>query len=150
MKKGAYLAIIICLILSSCSLDDSANAEFSFEFMPVESVVMPEEFMHGETYAIGVSYTKPNSCYQFNDFAYEINGNERTIAVINTVYSNSNANCTGEPVLNTVSFDFTVTGTETYVFKFYQGEDEAGEEHYYIVEVPVVDGRMNPTGTKTN
>ena len=148
MKKCACLVILVFFMLSSCSIDDGTNTEFSFEFMSIESVVMPEEFMHGETYAIGVSYTKPNSCYQFNDFAYDIDGNERTIAVINTVYSGGNAICNGEPVLNTVSFDFTVTGTETYIFKFFQGEDETGEDEYHIIEVPVIDGRKISTGTK--
>lgn len=141
MKMRACLVMLFSVMLASCSLDDSPNAEFSFEFMPIESVVMPEEFMHGETYAIGVSYTKPNSCYLFNDFAYEVDGNVRIIAVVNTVYENEDALCTGEPVLNTVSFNFTVTGTETYVFKFFQGENETGEDEYHIIEVPVVDGR---------
>lgn len=149
MKKCAYLVVLLTMLISSCSLDDNPNnAEFSFEFMPVESVIMPDEFVHGDTYAIGVSYTKPNSCYQFNDFAYEVNGNVRTIAVVNTVYYGEDTICTGEPVLNTVSFDFTVTGTETYIFKFFQGEDETGTDEYHIIEVPVVNGREISTGTK--
>lgn len=148
MKKHLYLVVLVFLMLSSCSINDDASTEFSFEFMAIESVVMPEEFMHGETYAIGVSYMKPNSCYQFSDFVYDINGNERTIAVINTIYSSENVICTGEPLLNTVSFDFTVTGTETYIFKFFQGENEIGTDEYHIIEVPVVDGRGISNGTK--
>jgi hypothetical protein len=109
--------------------------------MPIVSVDMPEQFIYGETYAINISYIKPNTCYQFNDFAYEINGNERIIAVVNTVYTDENANCIGEPEEVTVYFDFTVTSSDTYVFKFFQGEDEQGIDQYHIVEVPVFQGR---------
>lgn len=146
MKKYSYLAILVLAFLSSCSIDDGTNPEFSFEFMPVESVIMPEEFVYGETYAIGVSYIKPNSCYQFNDFAYEIDDNEFIVAIVNIVYED--VVCNGEPVLNTVLFNFTANSTETYVFKFFQGEDETGVDEYHIIEVPVVDGRGAPIGTK--
>ncbi|MFC0603362.1 hypothetical protein [Winogradskyella pulchriflava] len=148
MKKCAYLVLLVFTLLVSCSLEDDPNNDFYLEFMPVEDIIMPEEFVHGETYSIGVSYIKPNSCYQFNNFAYDIDGHERTIAVVNTVYTGSSANCVGEPVLNTVSFDFTVTGTDTYIFKFFQGEDETGTDQYYIIEIPVVDGRSAPAGSK--
>ena len=147
MKKRVFLVILSLVLLSSCSLDDnSSGAEFSFEFMPIESVVMPDEFVHGETYAIGVSYIKPNSCYEFNDFAYDINGGEFTVAVVNTVYEN--ATCSGNPTLNTVSFDFTVTSTEAYTFRFFQGENETGIDEYHTVEVPVLDSRSVSGGTE--
>ena len=147
MKNRAYLVFLALVLFMSCSLDDSSNPEFSFEIMPIEDVIMPDEFVHGETYAIGVSYTKPNSCYHFSDFAYEIDGNERIIAVVNTVHHGDDVICTDNPVQNTVSFDFTVTGTDTYVFKFFQGEDESGSDEYHIIEVPVLNSREVATGT---
>lgn len=141
MKKIALLAFAFILTFTSCSIDDSSSDSFYLEVLPVESVEMPEYFVHGETYEILVTYTKPNSCYYFNDFIYEIDGHERTIAVVNTVYSDNLTNCDGEPEQVSVNFDFTVTGYETYVFKFYQGEDENGEDQYYLVEMPVMEGR---------
>ena len=128
-------------VFTSCSIDDGNNDSFYLEVMPIDSVEMPEYFVHGETYEILVTYTKPNSCYYFNDFIYEIEGHARTIAIVNTVYENNVTACDGEPEQVTVTFNFPVTGTETYVFKFYQGEDQYGEDQYYLVEVPVMDGR---------
>ncbi len=149
MKKYSCLILLALICLSSCSLDDtSSGAEFSFEFMPIESVVMPDEFVHGETYAIGVSYIKPNSCYEFSDFAHDVDEGEFIVAVVNTVYENEDAVCSGNPTLNTVSFDFTVTRTDNYVFKFFQGGNENGVDEYHIVEVPIVDGRGISVDTK--
>ncbi|WP_422106717.1 hypothetical protein [Winogradskyella sp.] len=142
MKKYSFLLVLLTLVLNACSLDDGAAPSFSLEVMPITNVDMPDQFVHGETYAIDVSYVKPTSCYAFNDFLYEIEGNERTIAVVNTVYADGNANCTGNAGEVTVSFDFTVTSTDTYVFKFFQGEDHTtGLDQYHIVEVPVSTGR---------
>jgi hypothetical protein len=37
------------------------------------------------------------------------------------------------------TFNFIVTSNGTYIFKFWQGEDDNGNDLYYIVEVPVVE-----------
>ena len=138
MKKCALLFLFFITLLTSCSVSDDGTPQFHNEIMPIEGIEMPEQFVIGETYSIDLDYTKPNSCYVFSDFFYEINGNERIVAIINNVYTDSNANCIGDPQLTTVSFNFTVTSTETYIFKFYQGEDVTGEDQYQIVEVPVI------------
>ena len=140
MKKYALLVVIFISILSSCSIENDDSVNFHLEVLPIDSVDVPEQFVHGETYEIFMTYTRPNSCYQFNDFIYEINGYERTVAIVNTVYPN--ANCIETPESVTVSFDFIVYGTETYLFKFYQGENDEGIDQYYLVEVPVVDSRI--------
>ena len=98
---------------------------------------IPNEFNLGETYPITVSYYKPSSCYQFNDFYYVSELNQRTVAVINTVYEDRV--CTQVEELVDATFNFMVNSNGTYVFKFWQGEDENGEDLYYIVEVPVVE-----------
>lgn len=141
MKKFALLVFAFVSIFTSCSIDDNPADDFYLEVLPIDSVEMPEYFVHGETYEILVTYTKPSSCYYFNDFIYEIDGHERTIAIVNTVYENIAAGCDETPEQVTVNFDFIVTGNETYVFKFYQGHDDEGEDQYYLVEVPVMDGR---------
>jgi len=135
MKKQLFLVSILLVLLSSCSLDDG-TADFYLEVMPITSVEVPDHFVLGETYEINITYMRPNSCYVFNDFIYDINEQERTVVVVNTVY---NTLCTGEPEDVTVNFTFPVNGTETYVFKFYQGEDENGEDQYFLVEIPVMD-----------
>ena len=128
--------LILVGTLTSCSIDDDPSS-FYFEILAIESAEMPEEFVFGETYEIFMDYTKPTSCHIFNDFLYQINGQERTVGIINTVYTN-NA-CEEDSEIVTVSFQFNVTSLETYVFKFYQGEDEDGVDQYLIIEVPVVE-----------
>ena len=145
MKKFALFALMCITVLTSCSLDDGDNIVVSTEFMPIESVEMPEFFEYGESYDILITYNRPSSCYQFSDFFYEVDGYQRTIAVWNTVYTDPSCVEELEPV--TVSFNFPVNGTETYVFKFYQGEGDNGEDQYYIVEVPVMDERAISEGT---
>jgi hypothetical protein len=149
MKKCIFLIVLLVTIFSfsSCSTgDDSPTVlEFRTEVMPIDSVVMPEQFVHGETYTIGLNYTKPNSCYQFSNIVYDIDGHEKTVVLVNTVYTNS-ASCNDEPEQVTVDFELVISGTETYLFKFYQGADDQGIDQYYLVEVPVVDGRFNSAG----
>ncbi|WP_339622733.1 hypothetical protein [uncultured Winogradskyella sp.] len=141
MKKYVLLAILSIAMFTSCSVDGDSSPSFSLEVLPIESVEMPEQFTHGETHEILITYVAPNSCYQFNDFLYEIEGHVRTVAIVNTVYNNPD--CIAQPEVVTVSLDFPVTGTETYIFKFYQGEDAQGVDQYYLVEVPVINSRID-------
>ena len=137
---------ILCLIsiaLLSCSVDDKVN-NFYLETLPIETVIVPESFISGETSVIGYTYIRSSTCHIFNDLYYSIDGNQRTIAVINRVYEeagNGNAcsNLDGEIVSRT--FDFMVnneSGT-SYTFKFWQGEDQNGEDIYLTVNVPVIE-----------
>ncbi|MCA0131347.1 hypothetical protein [Winogradskyella alexanderae] len=136
MKKLGLIVVLLFPFLWSCSIEDENEQGFYLEVLPVDSVEMPDEFIYGETYNILLTYTRPTFCYEFNNFAYDINGHERTIAIVNTVYTNINCSEFSESI--TVNFEFSVTGTETYIFKFYQGKDENGQDKYYLVEVPVV------------
>ena len=136
MKK----LIVFCVLLStlmSCSLSDDNSVNYHFEILPIDSVDIPEEFILGEIYPITVFYTKPSGCYVFNDFYYVKELNERTVAVINTVYEDRP--CTQATEQAEATFNFMVNSNGTYVFKFWQGEDEAGNDLYYIIEVPVVE-----------
>tara|TARA_B100001971_G_C18059910_1_gene467362 strand:+ start:105 stop:560 length:456 start_codon:yes stop_codon:yes gene_type:complete len=147
MKKYVFLLLVFALSITSCSLDDDDSSDYYLEVLPIENVDIPEQFIHGEVYEITMTYTRPTSCYQFNDFIYQIDGQTRTVAIVNTVYTGDIANCIDENEEVTVSFDFMASGTETYLFKFFQGEDAQGVDQYYIIEVPVVEERHYGTGT---
>lgn len=136
MKKLIILALIIGLF-NSCTIDDGNTRNFYTEFMPVTTVDAPEQFMLGGTYEISVTYVAPNDCYEFNRFVWQIANNVRTVAVLNTVYTDSNCSDISETVQ--VSFDLNVTSSETYVFQFWQGQDAQGQDQYYVVEIPVVE-----------
>jgi hypothetical protein len=136
MKKHFFLLSILAFSFLSCELDENNNQPFYFEVMPITSVEVPEQFVHGNTYEISVSYNRPSTCYQFNDFLYSISGSERSVAVVNTVY---NDGCVSDPEIANASFDITILSNETYTFKFYQGEDETGVDQYLIIDIPVIE-----------
>tara|TARA_R100001369_G_scaffold13407_1_gene27742 strand:- start:529 stop:939 length:411 start_codon:yes stop_codon:yes gene_type:complete len=136
MKKYLLSIVVVIVTLTSCNIDDDVPS-FYLEVLPIESVEMPEQFIYGEIHEIFIDYIRPSSCYVFNDFLYQINEQERTVGIINTVYTDNACEENAETV--TVSFQFNVTSFETYVFKFYQGEDEDGIDEYLIMEVPVVE-----------
>ena len=136
--KRLFLLCVLALSFASCSVDGDSNNDFYNEILPIESVDIPAEFTLGETYEIHVKYLRPSNCYAFSNFYYQSELNQRTVAVINTVYPNRD--CTAlENDLVDVTFNFLVTSNGTYVFKFWQGEDASGNDTYYIVEVPVVE-----------
>lgn len=130
MKKLIALSLAL-IFATSCSLDDNSS-NYSFEVLPVVSVDIPTEFTLGETYPITVTYLKPSSCHLFKEFYYSKNLNERTVAPITIVYENDNCE-TLENVEEDATFNFIVTSNGSYIFKFWQGEDQ-----YLTIEVPVV------------
>jgi hypothetical protein len=144
MKKSLLFSFLICSILS-CSPEDDGTPDFFYETLPIESVVLPELFQLGGTYEITMTYLRPSGCHLFNDFYYLSENNIRTIAIINTVFSDQDCEIFDyEPV--EVSFNFQVNNfeqtngiNEPYVFRFWQGEDDNGNDTYYVVEVPIVD-----------
>ncbi|MEM6515293.1 MAG: hypothetical protein AAF688_03850 [Bacteroidota bacterium] len=135
MKKF-YVLFVLFIGLASCSIEDEDRPAYSTDFVGIESVDMPEEFILGQTHEITMTFLRPTSCHLFYDLFYDIEENQRTVAI--TTISPVEQDC---EVLEDdeveVSFNFEVLDTEPYVFRFYQGEDENGEDVFHIVEVPV-------------
>ena len=143
MKRYLFLIAVLGVLVTSCSLDDETSSALNTVVLPIVSVEVPEQFVLGQSHEIFMTYTRPNSCYEFYDFIYEIDGHERTIGIVNTVYTRPD--CTQEAEDITVSLDFTPTTATTYLFKFYQGVDDNGIDQYYLVEIPVSASRTtNP------
>lgn len=135
MKKIVLFLIVITSFLS-CSLDDDGPT-YTYSVLPVDSYVVPASFTLGQTYSIKLKYQKPTACHIYQGIYYEKNLNTRTIA-IQTALQNNQV-CTQEvPPISEVSFNFTVTNTGSYIFKFYKGKDTAGEDIFEEVEIPVV------------
>lgn len=137
MKKLFLLCFTLMMFLS-CSVDNDSGVNFDFEFIPIEEVSIPEEFVLGEIYQINVTYNRISTCHDFHDFYYVPNGNERTVAVINVVYDYSDCDMLEDQLIEK-SFDFKAVYNQIYIFKFWQGEDENGNDVYLTYEVPVVD-----------
>jgi len=138
MKKYVFFLLISVSFCTSCSVEND-DPVVRTEFMPIVNVAVPDYFVQGQTHEILMSYVKPSTCYVFNNIIFDIEGQERTVSILNTVYENQN--CVTQEELTTVGFDLTVSGNEVYLFKFYQGKDQYGVDQYHLVEVPVVDSR---------
>ncbi|MDT0558111.1 hypothetical protein RM697_05610 [Ichthyenterobacterium sp. W332] len=137
MKKLLFLALL-CFSIISCDINGDSNPpNFVTEFMPIQSVDVPDEFMVGETYTITARYFRPDDCYEFSDFFISTSINETTVAVINNVFLDGPCNTLND--LEEESFDFIVLSNQTYVFNFWQGVDESGEDVYLTINVPVVE-----------
>lgn len=136
MKKIA-LFILLITTLAGCTLDNNNRDSYSYEVLPVDSYILPEKFTLGNTYEIKLKYTKPSECHYFQGIYYSKDLNTRTIAIQTAV--NNNQVCTQSiPAPSEVSFNFYVTNTGSYIFKFYKGKDTTGKELFEEVEVPVV------------
>ena len=133
MKKMLVLCVALTTILTSCSLDNE-NAYNNFEFLPVESVDIPEGFTLGETYTITVSYYRPTNCHFFREFLYQKENNTRTIAPVTFVLERSDCEDL-EDELVAERFDFVVTSNGSYIFKFWQGLDNNDVDQYLTIEV---------------
>lgn len=135
MKKIVSLFALL-LILNSCSPGD--DTQYSYRLIPIESIDIPAEFTLGETYPITVHYTVPTSCYHFSSLYYEKDLNVRTIAVENVVEQRNNCQeLSTADGASTYTFNFYVTSNGTYIFKFYQGKDDQGNDVFLEYEVPV-------------
>jgi hypothetical protein len=138
MKRIFLLSILMCGLFS-CSTDNDTINTFTVT-LPIESVVIPEQFEFGQVYPIDVTYLRPTNCHLFNTFFVENNGDETTVILVNTVYENANCESLTEDNNETqASFNFQVNEMNTQIFKFWQGKDDNGSDLYLVVEVPVVE-----------
>ncbi len=124
---------------ASCSTDDD-GINFFFEAVPVQSVELPDTFVRGEVYSIKIKYLRPTNCHNFNSFDYTPVNNERTVAIINTVFTDRSCEDIEEPENEVeVALNFLPGNSSSYVFRFWQGRDTDGEHQFLVVEVPVVE-----------
>lgn len=141
MKKYVFFALIMS-VFWSCSVDNSVGDEFHLEILPIRTVEgIPAQVHYNEVYTIDYTYARPTTCHLYNDLYYLSEGNFRTIAVINTVLNESETTIC-EPLEEEIeerSFTFHVEyNAGTYIFQFWQGEDENGQDQYLIYEVPII------------
>ncbi|WP_299115491.1 hypothetical protein [uncultured Winogradskyella sp.] len=135
MKKLLLLFVLVSFM--SCDIGGDDGLNFQLELMSITSVDIPDQFTFGETHEITVNYLRPNGCHEFNNFIFQPDGNTRTVAVVDTVYDDPT--CSTNAIDASVSFDFRVVSNEPYIFQFYQGSTQTGEDLYLIIEVPVVE-----------
>ena len=134
MKKFVLLTLVL-LTLTGCSVDNN-QPNYSYEVNPIDSYTIPTEFKLGETYEITLKFTRPTECHFYQGIYYSKDLNVRTIA-IQTAVDKNQACAQVVPAQSEVTFNFLVTNTGSYIFKFYKGKDANGVNQFEEVEVPV-------------
>lgn len=138
MKKTLIFLLLISGL--SCSVSDDTPRSYT-EFLPIESVSMPDAFIKNQTYTIYLTYNKPTSCHLFKDIYYVVNANQSTVAIVSDVYPAS-SDCQETITEEETSFNFRPTELGSYVFKFWQGintESATNEDIYLTIEVSVTE-----------
>jgi len=136
--KNYLLYILIAITAVSCNLDNDDTDYLSYELVPVNNVVIPDTLDFGEQYDFEISYLKPSTCHTFSGFDYNQEENIREIGLVNSVYYDENTSCTIlEEELEIETLPFEVLREDNYIFKFWQGVNENGENIYLTKEIPV-------------
>jgi len=116
-------------------LDDGPN----FHFLPLQivSAELPDSLVLNDTYQIQVTYNQPDGCTAFAGFDItDQDTTVRNVVVVGTRRTDQE-NCTEAITERTATFNFIVRYEEPYTFRFWQSENEAGEQQYLEVVVPV-------------
>ncbi len=145
MKKLILLCTVVFIFIS-CSMDDGRRVDFTLEFIPVTNVTVPEYFERGQTYDITVTYKRPTDCHYFDGFYYDREGNPSgnvwVVAAQAIVLSNFSCESLSLIEGEQASFQFICDPQYAHnecVFKFFEGEDEDGNQRFREVVVPVAE-----------
>ena len=119
----------------SCSQDDDNANNFKIETLPVNEVIVPEEFTFGSRHDITITYDLPSGCHSFYNLFYRYEGTSRIVAVNSFV--NESVACTDDIREFEFTFEVNVVQREDYIFKFWKGIDAGGENIFEEIIVPV-------------
>jgi len=136
MRIYKIVLVIFCSSLFiRCSVDnDDDKTEFLYDLVKIEEVDIPDEFVEDDTYTIIISYFRPSDCHSFFGFDSVQSDNEISVAVVNVYVEEESCSELNDSELIEESFDFTVGSRDSYVFNFWQSEDE-----FLTIEVPVIE-----------
>ncbi len=135
MKKLFYV-VCAALVLNSCGFDDEPSMAREY-LLPTQSVEGPESIVLGETATFEVTYERPNDCYIFNGFYYDIHSNVRIVAVKSIVFDEEP--CAGQAESTFVApLEFEPQAVGHYTLKFWTENDDQNQPVYLEKEIDVV------------
>ncbi len=135
-----FLVIAVALIAIACSMDEDKKIDFVVEFIPVEGVDTPQYVVPGNTYPVTMYFKRPNDCYYVQQEPYySISGSVRTVAVQALVIEDANCMPLDTTVTEEKTFNFQcpLTTDNSFTFRFYKGNDAAGNQQFIDVTIPV-------------
>ncbi|MGY0391319.1 hypothetical protein ACW5R3_02010 [Bizionia sp. KMM 8389] len=135
----SFFICALAILVFSCATDDEIQQTNRVVLLPVESAIVPNEVSIGETYEIIVTFKKPSDCYYYKDIYMRNDPDGTLVAVLASVLPDTYA-C--QETNNIIEKTFILEPTRditNYVFKFWHGNTNTGEDTYIIFEVPVID-----------
>ena len=132
LKKLTVLCLGIVLF-NSCLGDNEPN--FTYEILPIDEAIVPASFTFGEQDTIAIKYSLKGSCYSFDNLYYEYQDSTRIVAV--RAYVSLDEACALVLTQKEYKFAVNVSQEEDYVFKFWKGTDDTGENIFEEFIVPV-------------
>ena len=130
-----FLSLGLFLSLNSCNNDEGPN--FHFAPLRILTANIPDSFELNQTYRIIVTFAIPDGCTNFSGFdVTDSDTTTRNVVVFGTVRTDQDA-CAQVITEGQASFGFICLYEEPYIFRFWQGEGEDGEQEYFEVIVPV-------------
>ncbi len=135
-----FIALLVSLIVLSCSNDEVDQTAISNEFIPIEEVFIPSEFQLNQNHQITITYTEPTTCHKFSNLLFEkdIDENSRRAVAIATKSVTEGVPCDSINKTSETTFNLFASQRDYYLFRFWQGKDDDGKDVYLEIEVPVV------------
>lgn len=125
---------IFSLSVASC-LDDEPTLNVSYQYKSIDSVQIGEIHPAREVTKIKTFFTRTSNCENFFDYEYHILGNERTVSIVTSKYSDSSCEEISEPASYVLQFKPEMSGL--YTFRFWGGTDENGQDIFIIREIEI-------------
>ena len=131
MKK--ILFICLTLIIVSCSSTEQNNSYLVL--LPIDKATTPQSFTFGTTDTISIKYSLPSGCHYYHSLYYQYQNNVRIVAV--RALENLDVSCTQALVQKEVKFPVEVLQKEDYIFKFWKGKNNSGQDLFEERIIPV-------------
>jgi hypothetical protein len=132
--KRIVLLLLIAFSAVSCDLGDGPQAEYVIA--PVQDVTMATAYKVDSISKIIIRYTRPDDCHIFNGYYYVYQGNTRVCAVEFAKMLNQD-NCQPDVTVYEVPLNFKPTSAGTYLFRFWDGTNADGTDHFFEAEAIV-------------
>jgi len=136
MKKRIILPFVFFLISTVSFISCKQKPMQEIVLLPIKELVeVPGILSYQETSYFKVKFELPNSCYHYFGLDYRYRGNQRIVAI--RAIKDLDETCTQQTIPLTTTFQVLATQRDDYVFKFWKGADNQGNDIFETVIIPV-------------
>jgi hypothetical protein len=133
MKK-IILVAAAAFAVASCNLSDDGDTNH-YELGPVKDVTMASAYKVDSISEIIIRYKRPSQCDYLSGYYYEAQGMTRVCAM--EYLKTDHSDCPADTVTYQVPLKFKPRSIGTYTFKFWDGNNDDGTEHFFVADAVV-------------